>query len=289
MKKFLIITLVMSVLLGACTLPIPPASEDEPVTSSIERAVIDFLHEEYGIPTDQIKIISIEAVNWPNSCLGVEDPNLLCLEVITPGYKIMVEYNSKMHEIHTDESGKTIVMVEKKEDPEIVRVVKEYFMSKYGSETDNLMTISYESVEWRDSCLGVNEPGKMCMQVITPGYKVILKVEGKIYIFHTNQDGSAVILAPQTSEPVIVSRIKDYMAKELEIDNSEILTISFTSVDWPDGCLGITDENTSCIQVITPGYRVELEYGGNVFTYRSDESGSIIKRELIADPKPGEW
>jgi hypothetical protein len=34
--------------------------------------------------------------------------------------------------------------------------------------------VSYEEVEWPDSCLGVQVEGIMCAQVITPGYRVIL-------------------------------------------------------------------------------------------------------------------
>jgi hypothetical protein len=55
--------------------------------------------------------------------------------------------------------------------------------------------VSAESVEWRNSCLGVDKPGEMCMDVITPGYRVVLSVNGQQVAVHTNEDASVLRLA----------------------------------------------------------------------------------------------
>lgn len=54
--------------------------------------------------------------------------------------------------------------------------------------------VSVESVQWRDSCMGIQTKA-MCLQVITPGYKVVLEANGTSYEYHTNQNGSNVLLA----------------------------------------------------------------------------------------------
>lgn len=56
---------------------------------------------------------------------------------------------------------------------------------------------SVESVEWSDSCLGVQQAGVMCAQVITPGYRVVLQAEGETYTYHTDESGSQVVPAPE--------------------------------------------------------------------------------------------
>lgn len=63
---------------------------------------------------------------------------------------------------------------------------------------DTIEVVSVEAVEWRDSCLGVEVADTMCMQVITPGYRVVLSADGQQYEYHTNEDGTNVLLA---SEP----------------------------------------------------------------------------------------
>ncbi len=49
--------------------------------------------------------------------------------------------------------------------------------------------------EWRDSCLGLADAGEFCLQVITPGFRVLLTVDGCEYEVRTNQDGSVVRIA----------------------------------------------------------------------------------------------
>lgn len=60
---------------------------------------------------------------------------------------------------------------------------------------DEIEIVSVEQVEWPDACLGVYTADMMCAQVITPGYRVILEVDGEQYEYHTNIDGSFVQLA----------------------------------------------------------------------------------------------
>jgi len=56
----------------------------------------------------------------------------------------------------------------------------------------DITVVDAEYKEWPNSCLGLAEPEEMCLQVITPGYKVTLRAEGETYVLHTNQDGTAV-------------------------------------------------------------------------------------------------
>jgi len=51
-----------------------------------------------------------------------------------------------------------------------------------------------ETVEWRDSSLGCPEPGRMYLQVITPGYRIVLRAGGKLYEYHAAQGQNRAIL-----------------------------------------------------------------------------------------------
>lgn len=58
--------------------------------------------------------------------------------------------------------------------------------------------VSSEAVDWPSSALGAPEEGKLYFQMVTPGFKVTYRAEGKTYEVHTNQDGSqAVLLNPR--------------------------------------------------------------------------------------------
>jgi inhibitor of cysteine peptidase len=67
-----------------------------------------------------------------------------------------------------------------------------------GIPAEEISIVEVRSVEWPDACLGVQIEGMMCAQVITPGYVVQLDVAGVFMVFHTNADGSQVLLAQAT-------------------------------------------------------------------------------------------
>ncbi len=75
-----------------------------------------------------------------------------------------------------------------------------------------LVTVSVESIEWPDGCLGIYQPGQMCTQAIVPGFKILLQAglaEGsQTYEFHTDQSGRLVLLAstprPQGIQPLLI-------------------------------------------------------------------------------------
>jgi hypothetical protein len=43
-----------------------------------------------------------------------------------------------------------------------------------------------EATEWRDSSLGCPQPGMNYLQVITPGYLIVLDAQGSSYEYHTD-------------------------------------------------------------------------------------------------------
>jgi hypothetical protein len=53
---------------------------------------------------------------------------------------------------------------------------------------------SVEAVEWPDSSLGCPQPGRAYLQVITPGWRIRLTLDGQTYEYHADQTGSSVVL-----------------------------------------------------------------------------------------------
>lgn len=49
--------------------------------------VVDVLSE----AAQDASLISVEAVQWPDSCLGVPRPGVFCASVVTPGYRIVLD------------------------------------------------------------------------------------------------------------------------------------------------------------------------------------------------------
>jgi hypothetical protein len=68
---------------------------------------------------------------------------------------------------------------------------------KTGAPESDIAGILQEDVTWPDSCLGCVQTGEMCSQVLTPGYRIVLRVRDATYEYHTNR-GDRVRLCAQS-------------------------------------------------------------------------------------------
>ena len=90
-----------------------PSDIDEPPTSipaseeltPAQRAAIRALSGSLGISEENITLVSTEAVDWPDGCLGIQEEGLMCTQVITPGFQILLEANDREVEYRTNEDG----------------------------------------------------------------------------------------------------------------------------------------------------------------------------------------
>lgn len=76
--------------------------------------------------------------------------------------------------------------------PQAALAARKMLMEQLKVDVDLIGLVSAEQVDWPDGCLGIQTPGVMCIQVISPGYKVILSANGVEYEFHTNETGEVV-------------------------------------------------------------------------------------------------
>ena len=78
-------------------------------------------------------------------------------------------------------------------DPPYAVVAAEQVLSEeLGVTVDEIDYVSFSSEEWPDACLGLAEPGEMCAQVITPGWRVVLTAGGQQYIYRTDDAGEVI-------------------------------------------------------------------------------------------------
>ena len=90
---------------------------------------------------------------------------------------------------------------------------------------------------------------------------------------------------PASEVPEEILRLAyDDLAIRLNVKWAEISLVSGEQVDFPDGCLGVHTPGVGCTDVITPGYRIQLQAGGSVYTYVTDLKGSAVILAEAAGP-----
>lgn len=56
--------------------------------------------------------------------------------------------------------------------------------TRLGVNPTDITVVSSEEVTWRDASLGCPEPGRMYAQVLTPGVRIVLEVNGRHFDYH---------------------------------------------------------------------------------------------------------
>lgn len=116
--KQVLLSMMLLILISACTPQAAateqPAVEEQPTHINVDltpaqRIAISKLAENLGITPDKIKLVSTEAVDWPDSCLGVSIEGMMCSQVVTPGFRVILEADGKQVEYHTNQDASVIV------------------------------------------------------------------------------------------------------------------------------------------------------------------------------------
>ncbi|MGQ9675921.1 MAG: hypothetical protein ACUVX1_09660 [Chloroflexota bacterium] len=93
----------------------PPRPTSVPVPAEAARAVEACqrdLAKRLNVPAEEVTVLEVEEVEWPDSSLGCPEPGKMYAQVITPGYRVLLKAKSQTYEYHTDQ-GDNVVLCQK--------------------------------------------------------------------------------------------------------------------------------------------------------------------------------
>ena len=85
-----------------------PKVENGIVLNPAALAAAELAEEDTGADIDELRVISVNQMEWNDACLGVQLEGVLCAQVITPGYLIAIEHDDVEYRYHTNELGTVI-------------------------------------------------------------------------------------------------------------------------------------------------------------------------------------
>jgi hypothetical protein len=204
------------VVLAACqTAPaasVPPAAPEAPAASQLSdtdsaaaNVALDALAAELGIARDQISVKSVEAVDWPDSSLGCPKPDMAYLSVVTPGHRVTLLANGKLHSVHEADNkafvcqqarsvaGATSTGTDLTARKQMLKARKDLAMRLNVTEADIRMGATTPTT-WVDASLGCPEAGIQYAQVETEGWLLVLNHGAREYTYHA--DAQRVLPCP---------------------------------------------------------------------------------------------
>jgi hypothetical protein len=92
----------------AATSPAPTVTPIRVDLTPAQRAAMQALVEAITVPIDQVRLISTEAVQWPDGCLGIVRMGVMCSKEPVDGLRIILEANGQQYEFHANQDGTVI-------------------------------------------------------------------------------------------------------------------------------------------------------------------------------------
>lgn len=89
--------------------PVEPTPTHIPVDiPPIQMKAIQALAAALETDGSNIQVITSESVDWPDGCLGIGKPGMLCNQIVTPGFRIILETGGIQYEYRTNQDGSQV-------------------------------------------------------------------------------------------------------------------------------------------------------------------------------------
>lgn len=86
----------------------PPVTPPATAGESVQRAAREAVANAAGVAADAVTVLSSEAAEWPDSCLGLADADTLCAQMLTPGWRVVLEAGGRRWTARTDADGRVV-------------------------------------------------------------------------------------------------------------------------------------------------------------------------------------
>ena len=162
-----------------------------------------------------------------------------------------------------------------------------------GVAEDRIVVDTIRAIDWRDSSIGCPQPGQAYLQVITPGHRITLRVDGQLHFVH-EANGRAFVcrkskaVSGVTPErelvfgPQLLEARKD-LAARLHVAEDEIRLLSAQARTWNDESLGCPETGRKYEPRKVSGYVLRLRHQSRQFTYHTDLQRTIPCPEITED------
>jgi hypothetical protein len=178
-----------------------------------EKLAIEALAHRLGVGVDLVELRRTTAVDWPDSSLGCPQEGESYLSVLTPGYLVRLQADGQVYSVHAGGGravvcgtglrpvggavvGESVVAEPAIELPESkalrdpVIQARADLAQRSGVSPDAIDLLEIKEVVWPDASLGCPRPGKLYPQVAKEGFLIRLRLEKRVYRYHSGQGGA---------------------------------------------------------------------------------------------------
>jgi hypothetical protein len=189
-----------------------------------ETLATDALTRELGASVERIQVRRATPVDWPDASLGCPKPGEMYAQALTPGYLVLVQADEQVYSVHVG-NGRAVVCgtglrpvegaeVKESFEPEapialpeapklreLVLQARDDLAKRKTASPDAIELLEIQEVVWPDASLGCPEPGKGYAQVTKEGLLIRLRLQKRVYRYHSGQSGAPFLCENPAPKP----------------------------------------------------------------------------------------
>jgi hypothetical protein len=193
---------------GAASVP-PKTSpvaipQAEPAAASADLVALarQTLSDHLARPLEEIELVSLEPIDWPDSSLGCPRPDFSYLQVITPGHLALLRHGGVTYEVHMAKNQAFVCErasvqpagQEKAPTPKLAlplaeaqKLARMDLAQRLGVSVEDVSIGEAKEVVWQDASLGCPQPGQFYKAAPSRGYILNLSSHGRSFTYHTDR------------------------------------------------------------------------------------------------------
>jgi len=179
----------------------PTADSAAAQSSGAEALASKTLSEHLSRPVEEIEVVSVTPIDWPDSSLGCPRPDRQYMQVITPGHVAVLRHGGATYHVHMA-GGRAFVCErtpgeaagEKQPVPKLAlplehlqTLARADLARQLGVPVEQVSLAGTQPAVWRDANLGCPQAGESYETAPTKGYVLGLSYRGRLYRYHTDR------------------------------------------------------------------------------------------------------
>lgn len=177
---------------------IPVMSESKMESAKI---AIDTLSKQLSIKPENINVIHVSVMNWPDSSLGCPKPGVNYLQVVTRGSMVLLQSNKKTYRIHIAKNRAILCETPMRRNlplgnnktvgssvQGLMQKSRIDLAQKLGVNISEIFVVKLESRIWPDSALGCAAPFQGQPRDKVKGFLITMEYKDQQYRYHTDQE-----------------------------------------------------------------------------------------------------
>lgn len=271
------LTLLADAVRSGESIPVSPVASKQSrptrLPSKVLNAVRRDLSRQTQIPRGRLRAIEFSQETWPDSCLGLSEPDEGCADVLVEGWRVVMSDGRQTWVYRTDSEGETVRLdttstQSPNQSAELPNSVARAVLREASRQTGlRVSGLQIARAERRGES----------------GWRVVVRAGQRRLVYRTNASGSEVKLEETASEidrpelPDAARRtVLRVAAERMGMPVSQLEIIKVMPIQT-GGCLNLPRPGEACNRMLMLAWQVMVEGGQQRLVYHVDERGSQVR------------